>query len=156
MLPVVGPSGVMLAVVGPLVVMPAVVGSLGVMPEDGLCPSDSCSGGCTMQRMFTPFFPFFPYLLAVVSARCLFFGGVSPPSLSTSASQPFLWNSSCFLFTSALLPIAKIVAGKTLLPHFTLALEPFSGKGSTTWEAFTFEVKPYSSQYTKTCHGVAR
>ena len=57
MLPVVGPSGVMLAVVGPLVVMPAVVGSLGVMPEDGLCPSDSCSGGCTMQRMFTPFFP---------------------------------------------------------------------------------------------------
>ncbi len=56
MLPVVGPSGVMLAVVGPSGAMLAVVGPSGVMPEDGICP-DSCSGGCTMQRMFTPFFP---------------------------------------------------------------------------------------------------
>ena len=86
MLPVVGPSGVMLAVVDPSGAMPAVagpsgamllvVGSSRVMPEDGLCPSDSCSGGCTMQRTFTPFFPFFTCLLAVVSAHFLFFGDV--------------------------------------------------------------------------------
>ena len=66
-------------------------------------------------------------------------------SLSTSPSQSFLWNCSCSFFTLSLLPIAKKVATKTLLPYFTLAFEPFSGSGSATWEAFTIEVKPSSS-----------
>ena len=45
--------------------------------------------------------------------------------------------------------VKTIVAGKTLLPHFILALEHFSCKGSTTWEVFMMEVKPSSSQYTR-------
>ena len=75
-----------------------------------------------------------------------------PSSTSFVLSWAFSkWKSFSFFFTSFLLLISRMLARNILRSHFTFALDSFCGHtGSTTSESLTTEIKPTSSQWTKT------